>query len=60
MMRVATANCYCCGASFRYFQITKPRRYCSDPCAERRSQRLQNIRRRLKRRWAAQSGTPGQ
>ena len=55
MMRPASANCYWCGGPFKYIKVTKPRRYCSNECADRRDQHLQNVRRRLKRRRLAQS-----
>lgn len=51
-MKISTATCYWCGNGFRYFQFTKPRRYCSGGCEYQRERHLQNARRRLKRRLA--------
>lgn len=55
-MKRAVANCYWCSKEFKYFQFTKPRRYCSGNCEYLRERHLQNERRRAKRA-AARSGT---
>lgn len=58
-MKRALATCYCCGEQFAYFQVTKPRRYCSAPCEEKRTKELGKIRwlrRTAKRKAMAQDG----
>jgi hypothetical protein len=58
-MKKATATCYVCEKAFRYYKITKPRRFCSGACEYHRERQLQNDRRRAlaaaKRRAAAAS-----
>lgn len=58
-MKLATATCYWCGGAFKYYQITKPRRYCSGGCEYHRERHLQNERRRAAKR-AARSGALNQ
>ena len=48
-MKIAYAKCYWCSQQFKYFQSTKPRRYCSGACEYRRERHLQNERRRARR-----------
>jgi hypothetical protein len=47
-MKKATATCYWCEKWFRYFKITKPRRYCSGACEYNRERHLENERRRAR------------
>jgi len=48
MMVKDTARCYWCDNPFKYFRITKPRRYCSGGCQYHGERSLQNARRRAK------------